>query len=59
MGVKMVKRREIFKREMERRETLLQTMQVLLRMKLITRRADLAATAIYYRACNVLCKALF
>ena len=38
----------------DRRENLLKTMQMLLRMKLIAKRVDLTILAIYYRICNAI-----
>jgi len=54
----MQSRCEFILKGVRRREMVLETMRLLLRLKLVTRRIDLTVLAVYYKVCNVMLRAM-
>jgi len=54
----MQSRCEFLLNSIRQRETVLETMQSLLRLKLVAKRIDLIVLAIYYKVCNVILRAM-
>jgi len=57
-GETMQSRCEFLLNSVRQRETVLETMQLLLKQKLVTKRIDLTVLAIYYKVCNVMLRAM-
>lgn len=49
---------EFLLKSIRRRETVLETMRLLLRLKLVAKRIDLTVLAVYYKVCNVILRAM-
>lgn len=54
----MQSRCEVILKGIRRREMVLETMRLLLRLKLVAKRVDLTVLAIYYEVCNVMLRAV-